>query len=131
MSSNLFPPRKDQAYFDVSAIEAGLFYLPDSVVVSPATPGARRYVPSLAFVLRHSVSGTYVLFDLGVRKDSNNLAPAAQARVEKMFAPIKIEKDVAESLQEHGVIPRDINTIIISHLHWCVFYLLDILIELP
>ena len=71
-----------------------------------------------------------MLFDLGVRKDSNNLAPAAQARVEKMFAPIKIEKDVAESLQEHGVIPRDINTIIISHLHWCVPYLSDTLIVL-
>lgn len=112
--------KQDQAFFDVSPFEAGMLSLPDYMCISsPSNPDARRLVPSLAFLLKHSVSGSLVLFDLGSRK-LDDLSPAARSRVKSYFSPFSLDKDVAETLKDGGVEPRDINTVIISHVHWYV-----------
>ncbi|KAL9616106.1 MAG: hypothetical protein Q9160_008990 [Pyrenula sp. 1 TL-2023] len=58
-----------------------------------------------------------VIFDLGMRKDYQNLAPALQPFIQNPKATIEIEKNVVEIIQEHGVDPSSIQSVIWSHHH--------------
>jgi hypothetical protein len=66
-----------------------------------------------AFLLEHS-SGRRVMFDIGIRKDTENLAPA----ILKTFAnpdgsfPFKVEKDIPTQLKEGGIELDTIDTVI-------------------
>lgn len=72
--------------------------------------------PCFSFLIEHPSSRSLV-FDLGVRKDWQNLAPA----VTKMFAALEweltVQKGVRQQLEEHGVNTKAIEGIIWSHSH--------------
>ncbi|KAG1804612.1 hypothetical protein EV424DRAFT_1474425 [Suillus variegatus] len=85
-------PSDEQAYMYVSALEV---------------------CPSLAFCLRHSKSNKRVVFDLGIRRDIKEFAPAATER----FLPT-VKQTVAESLEAGGVQPSSVDVVVLSHLHW-------------
>lgn len=118
MPLELPPPANDQPYFTVSPVEAGTLCLADHMFVSPADPNAYRIAPSLAFVLRHSVSGSYVLFDLGMKKNLEEYTPIDQTSFKTRFYPCVVNKDIAESLNECSLNPSDVDTVILSHVHW-------------
>jgi glyoxylase-like metal-dependent hydrolase (beta-lactamase superfamily II) len=74
--------------------------------------------PAYAFLIEHSTSGRKVLFDLGVRKDFQNLAPPVQNWFKESGASCSVEKDVRTILDEGGVEVNEIESIVWSHWHW-------------
>lgn len=75
-------------------------------------------VPSWAFLIEHPPSGRRILFDLGVRKDWQNLAPPILSWMKQVNASCKVEKDVRQILEEGGVKGQSLEAIIWSHWHW-------------
>ncbi|KAI0317779.1 Metallo-hydrolase/oxidoreductase [Amylostereum chailletii] len=117
MTTPLPSPTRQQPFFQVSAIEAGIVNVPGPFFVDPSPPGSRWDLPALAFLLRHSATGQYFLFDLGIRTDYHNLTPATAKRI-SMFEPIRVSRDVADALAERDLKPSDIAHVCISHAHW-------------
>lgn len=111
------PPAKDQAYVDVSALRAGMIEIPLEWVIDTAKPGERLNLPALSFLLKHSKTGDTFVFDLGIRKDWQNIGPGAAERLKKMQFSIDVQQDVVESLAAGGLSADDIKNVCISHLH--------------
>lgn len=111
-------PGSNQAYCDVSALEAGILELRHDMFISNPKPDATSLSPSLSFLLTHSNKpNTRFLFDLGIRRDWENLSPECINRIKEWF-PLQVPQDVTESLAKGGISPSDITTICLSHLHW-------------
>jgi glyoxylase-like metal-dependent hydrolase (beta-lactamase superfamily II) len=92
--------------------------IPLSLLVSPRIHGFDTLTcPAYAFLIEHP-SSRKLLFDLGVRKDHENLAPLVASRLRDSGWSISVEKDVRELLEENGVRPEEIEGIIWSHYHW-------------
>lgn len=92
-------------------VSPGQFFEPEIKGTSQVT------IPVFSFLVEHD-SGRKVLFDLGVRKDWENLAPATLQRLRIGGWEVKVKKDVREQLEENGVAGKDIESIIWSHWHW-------------
>ncbi|KAI0642893.1 Metallo-hydrolase/oxidoreductase [Trametes meyenii] len=123
MSSNLpstnlpLPePQPGQPYMEVSALEAGFLELRWRLFVEGAGPTESTMCPSLSFLLRHSVSREYALFDLGIRRDLEVHPPAIQQL--NAGRVVTIPQTVHESLRKGGIAPQDVKTVVISHLHF-------------
>ena len=88
---------------------------------SPSIRGFESFdAGTWAFLIEHP-SGRQLLFDLGLRKDWWNIAPASGLRglVESgEVKEIKVQKNVARILEENGVRLKDIEGLIWSHFHW-------------
>ena len=92
------------------------YHYPPSHIPAPFT---HLNCPCFAFLIEHPPSGQKVLFDLGMRKDWQNLAPSIVSMIKTVGADIKVEKDVSEILEAGGIDLKDIDGII-----WrCVFTL--------
>lgn len=115
--TSLPQPAIDQAYCTISALEGGHLSAPLSFLVADAAPDAIVHLPSLAFLLRHSRTGETLLFDLGARKDFEKLPPAVLQLITSAMQ-ISVPQDVPESLRKGGLAPSDIDTVVLSHLHW-------------
>ncbi|KAI0330516.1 Metallo-hydrolase/oxidoreductase [Cubamyces sp. BRFM 1775] len=114
--SPLPDPVPEQAHMEVSALEAGQLELRMRLFVAGSSPTESKLAPSLAFYLRHSASGQQLLFDLGIRRDLNTHPPAVQQL--NAGRAVIVSHSVEESLQKGGIEPVDVQTIIISHLHF-------------
>lgn len=118
--SQLPPPRENQAFCYISALESGFLWLELQFFITTAKPGDELEVPSLSFLLRHSATKQNILFDMGIRKDKENYPQPVKTR----FFPAAVEKQakvplsVVESLGKGGLQPDDIHHIVISHCHW-------------
>ncbi|KAG1793261.1 beta-lactamase-like protein [Suillus plorans] len=106
-------PSDEQAYMYVSALEGGHMNVPLDLILAGDQPDEPIVCPSLAFFLRHSKSNKRVVFDLGIRRDIKEFAPAATER----FLPT-VNQTVAESLEAGGVQPSSVDVVVLSHLHW-------------
>ena len=115
-SPSLPSPFTDQAYINVSALEAGIIYLPSKLYVMGASPSDVIKCPSLAFLLRHSKSNAHIVFDLGIRKDIGSYPPSIKETLKEL--PVEIPQDVAQSLEKGGIRPAEVETVIVSHLHF-------------
>jgi glyoxylase-like metal-dependent hydrolase (beta-lactamase superfamily II) len=116
-TTTLPPPAADQAYMDVSALEAGNINLPIDKLIADTEPEIVS-VPSLAFSLRHSKTGFQLVFDLGTRRDFEGYPPATQQRIQRLGFSPTVTHTVAESLEKGGVAPHEVDAVIVSHLHW-------------
>ena len=114
---SLPPPVPDQAYMHVSALEAGIIYLPIEKVIADVEPQIVS-CPSLAFLLRHSKTGYQVVFDLGTRRDLDAYPPAVHKPLRELGISPTVPQTVAESLAKGGVAPNEVDAVILSHLHW-------------
>ncbi|KAH9480449.1 Cytochrome P450 monooxygenase mpaDE [Psilocybe cubensis] len=110
-------PAENQAYCNVSALEAGLIDLLDTMFITNAVSGMVTKAPSLSFLIRHSTRNENFVFDLGIRKDWENYPPAIVEWAKKTY-PVDVKQDVVESLQKGGLQPTDIKYVCLSHLHW-------------
>ena len=124
MSSNrLPPPKQDQVYVEVSAVEAGHLTLPEHLFVTDADPEKRVTVPSLAFLIKHPSKSTpsqpaTILFDLGLKRDLSAYPKAMHAHIAKR-QPCSASPDAAASLRAANLDPEsDIDYVILSHTHW-------------
>lgn len=87
--------------------------VPAHALFTPSVPGFETALPapSYCFLLEHP-SGKKVLFDLGIRKDWYNLAPAIVERFKKVGHQPSAEKNISEILDEAGVGKENINAVI-------------------
>lgn len=109
-------PNSNQPYCTVSALEGGTLSLDYAAFNDNAIPGEIHRVPSLSFLLRHSANKKRLVFDLGIRKDWQNLPPIILRWNEDFLS--EVEQDVVESLAKGGLTPDDIDTVCLSHVHW-------------
>lgn len=112
----------DQTYVTISALQAGHLTLPEKLFVTDADPEKRATVPSLSFLVQHpsksSPSRTEKLvFDLGLKRDFSGYREAQQHHISQR-QPTTVSPDTAESLRKGGLDPKDIDTVILSHVHW-------------
>ena len=115
---NLPPPVEHQAYCIVSALEAGILSLPASFVFDSQDldPSSRWDVPCFVFLIQHTASKKYILFDLGFRKDHENLPPECVAAL-KHGAPIRVSAHLDDKIRAGGLDPAEVSQIILSHAH--------------
>jgi glyoxylase-like metal-dependent hydrolase (beta-lactamase superfamily II) len=74
--------------------------------------------PSYSFKITHPTQGI-ILFDLGLRLDwQEHLPPPSKQLIKENNWTFKLEKDVAEILQENGETLESVKAIIWSHFHW-------------
>ncbi|KAK4631306.1 Cytochrome P450 monooxygenase mpaDE [Fulvia fulva] len=125
-SSPLPAPSNDQNYVELSPIPGGSITLADNFFVHPATPGAKRTVPSLTFLVKHPGTSLYggnatepfhMMFDLGLRKAQNRYPENLQKHIDGR-APFKLEPGVAAQLEAGGLSPGEIDLVILSHVHY-------------
>ncbi|KAL0569719.1 hypothetical protein V5O48_012234 [Marasmius crinis-equi] len=102
---------------DGSKILAALF-------LTPVLPGRDFLEPLPAYVFlveRVDKDGKKrrIMFDLGTRKDQENIAPKMKEAAAKMGPHVKlvVDKDVVEQLTEGGINLESIDTVIWSHTH--------------
>lgn len=87
--------------------------VPSSLFFGPDISGNHFMdCPAYSFLIEHAASGQKFLFDLGVRKDWENLVPTLANHIKQEKWQINVEKGVAEILEEGGIKPKDINGII-------------------
>ncbi|KAH8807140.1 beta-lactamase-like protein [Xylogone sp. PMI_703] len=84
----------------------------------PHIPGHDKIsCPSYSFLIEHA-SGRRLLFDLGMRKDWENLAPKIVDTIKEHGWNVKASKNVSEILTEGGVSLSSIEAIVWSHWHY-------------
>lgn len=89
-----------------------------SGLFGPAIPGHDKIsCPAYSFLVEHA-SGRKILFDLGMRKDWENLAPKIVNTIKSHGWRVSAEKNVSEILEEGGVELKSIEAIIWSHWHY-------------
>ncbi|KAI9068340.1 Metallo-hydrolase/oxidoreductase [Trametes sanguinea] len=108
----------DQAYIRVSALEAGRIEIPLDWAIDTAKEGEKSVVPALSFLLRHTKNDDLFVFDLGIRKDLENLPAGYLARIAKMGFRTEVPLDAADSLARGGLQPTDITHVCYSHIHF-------------
>ncbi|PON20006.1 metallo-beta-lactamase superfamily protein [Trichoderma gamsii] len=74
-------------------------------------------IPSSSYFIEHP-SGRRLMFDLGPRKDLENLSPMLSKRMAKGGWQAEITQEVPEALQQHGIPIESIENVIWSHWHW-------------
>ncbi|KAJ8127730.1 hypothetical protein O1611_g5910 [Lasiodiplodia mahajangana] len=103
------------------ALSAGHFTLPEEQFVHPSSPGARKTVPSLAFLMQHfntkSGKTTRIVFDLGLRRVVGRYSEPIQRHLATR-QPLTTDPDVVKSLAAGGLTPNDIDFVFYSHVHW-------------
>jgi hypothetical protein len=91
--------------------------MPLSMIMGPHIPGHSDLLcPSYSFLIEHP-SGRKVLFDLGTRKDTNNLPPTIISLINSPGCDFNAKKDVAEILEESGIDTGSIEAVVWSHWH--------------
>lgn len=109
-----------KATVTASALHGGTFTLPLNLFIQDASEAERSLVPSLCFLLVHQdASGkpTNILFDLGVRRNTQDYIPPIRDHLHTR-QPMNTMPDVHQSLVDGGVRPQDISHVIVSHVHW-------------
>lgn len=74
--------------------------------------------PAYSFLITHPTLKRSILFDLGVRKDFENLPPRIWGGLKNYGWDIKVEKSVRDILESNGISPSTIEGMIWSHWHW-------------
>lgn len=128
--SVLPPASSNQSYVTVSPIAGGFITLSDHFFVHPAEDGAKRTVPSLTFLIQHhgnaeqsvghptGKSGPInFMFDLGLRKAQDRYPKHMQTHIDGR-APFTLEPGVAAQLQAGGLDPKDVDLVMLSHVHY-------------
>jgi glyoxylase-like metal-dependent hydrolase (beta-lactamase superfamily II) len=115
-------PVQNQTYVTISALEAGQLTLPENLFVTDAHPDKRATVPSLAFLIHHPSDADFLrygrlVFDLGLKRDFTGYREAQQHHITQR-QPTTVTPDAAGSLRKGGLNPTDVDTIILSHVHW-------------
>ncbi|EOA87941.1 uncharacterized protein SETTUDRAFT_27877 [Exserohilum turcica Et28A] len=108
-------PAPNQTYVTISALQAGHLTLPEKLFVTDADAEKRATVPSLSFLVQHHSSK--LVFDLGLKRDFSGYREAQQHHIAQR-QPTVVSPDAAESLRKGGVDPGDIDTVMLSHVHW-------------
>ena len=120
------PAGPNQNYVTISPMTAGHITLPEYIFYEPSDIDSKKYVPSLAFLVRHPDATLFsrgdkksfsLMFDLGVRADPSLYVPVLQKHI-KSRSPIVHRPSVKDHLAFGGIPAEDIDAVAISHVHW-------------
>lgn len=102
-----------QATVSVKAFDIGHLTAPSSLVFAPVLPGQEVATGEMhSFLIEHGASNTRVLFDLGIRKDVQNFAPAIAGLFSSGLFQSQNATDIAKQLQQGGISLSSIDTVI-------------------
>jgi hypothetical protein len=88
-------------------------HMPVGSMFEPSIEGHTRLAsPSYSFLVENEYLGSKILFDLGTRKDWREQLPGILKMTEDFGWDVRVEKNVADILQEHGVSLNAIDAII-------------------
>ncbi|KAK4463683.1 beta-lactamase-like protein [Cladorrhinum samala] len=91
----------------------------DHFLDPPIEGHGRLAGPAYSFLIQHPKLGRRLLFDLGIRKDFENLArPIAEILRQKPVPRVVVDKDVRQILEENNVDPASIEAVVWSHHHF-------------
>lgn len=128
------PSSPSNATCNVWLLQAGGLTLPEEMVLLPgpdedngsihadrSKDGEKRkfYVPDYCFLIEHASSKKHYVFDLGMRKDLENLPPYLVKNVLPQFGCEPLSP--ADILNEHGAPeqqPEKVEAVIFSHMHF-------------
>ncbi|KAK2786350.1 hypothetical protein FQN53_006718 [Emmonsiellopsis sp. PD_33] len=119
-SSSLPPAPSPTATCTLTLLPAGRIHLQSSHFVSDPIPSdpPTLHCPSMSWLLHHPATNTRLLFDLGLRKDSQNYIPPIAERIRTRVS-IDVVEDVYDGLKKAGLdAQKDIDVVIFSHLHY-------------
>ncbi|KAJ6584951.1 beta-lactamase-like protein [Mycena capillaripes] len=89
------------------------------MVMRPVPPGHEALsCPVFVFLVEHALTGRRVMFDLGLRKDLENMAPTFAEAFKTGKFTVPIERDILEQLLDDGVDLNSISAVIWSHAHF-------------
>ncbi|KAK0452797.1 beta-lactamase-like protein [Desarmillaria tabescens] len=112
-----------QSIVTVKAMNVGApsTILPAAHFLEPVLPGYETMTaPIYACFIEHKATGKRLMFDLGLRKDQESFPPAIQQLLTLWKTHgfgMSVDMDVFQKLQEGGIDPATINTVIWSHSH--------------
>lgn len=114
------PSQKRDKFVTVSALFGGSITLPERFFVKPAIHDACQTVPSLAFLITHKATAdeiTRIMFDLGLRSTE---AAYTEAQRKHLLSrkPYTLGPGIADLLADGGILPGDIDMVILSHVHY-------------
>jgi len=113
-------PQSDK-FVKVSIIDSTSYVdLPAELFLKPAYKGNDRLAgPTFSFLIEHD-SGKRILFDLGIRKDADNMAPSIVHSFKSQGWSVGAKKNTADILQEadFDIQGGAIDSVIYSHHHF-------------
>ncbi|KAF7522902.1 hypothetical protein G7054_g11990 [Neopestalotiopsis clavispora] len=74
--------------------------------------------PCFAFLIQHPTLNRSIVFDLGIKKDLENLPPPLLERFKESGYTVDVPKHVREILDEGGVDTQSLEAVIWSHWHF-------------
>lgn len=87
--------------------------IPVPIFLQPAYKGFDKTdIPVYAFLIEHPPSGQKLLFDLGTRKDWEDLAPSAVKQIKEIGLTIDVQDNITDVLRAGGVDPKEISSVI-------------------
>ncbi|KAJ7695485.1 beta-lactamase-like protein [Mycena rosella] len=93
--------------------------IPASMFFTPVLPGHDYFpAPMFAFLIENTTTKQRVMFDLGPRKDLENVAPAVVHLFKMSGLSMPVERDIVEQLVDTGVTLESISAVIWSHSHF-------------
>lgn len=102
----------------VSLLPSGFLTLPEHFFCADQhDKSIRNLVPSMSFLIQHPSSGKKIVFDLGIRKNLDDYPADIQPHL-RTRQPLHTVPDVCDSLRKGGLYPSDIDTVILSHVHY-------------
>jgi len=126
MPPNAVPPPdlkipSSQSTVDVSIIDTTtrIWNVPTSLFLTPSYASFPTLnCPAYSFLIRHESTSTNLIFDLGLRKDYENMPQPILDRLQNGGWGVKVDKNVSEILEENGIKTSEVSAIIWSHHHW-------------
>ncbi|KAJ7642783.1 beta-lactamase-like protein [Mycena polygramma] len=85
----------------------------------PTLPGRDTVtVPAFSFLVEHTSSQKRLMFDLGIRNDTENFAPSVEGFFSSGIAQVDAPKGIHELLEDGGISLSSIDSVIWSHAHF-------------
>ncbi|KAJ6581615.1 beta-lactamase-like protein [Mycena capillaripes] len=85
----------------------------------PVLPGRESATsPLFSFLVEHKNSEKRLMFDLGMRTDTENFAPSVVSFFTSGIAQLESQKDITELLQDGGISLASIDAVLWSHTHF-------------
>lgn len=83
-------------------------------LMGPAVAGFSTMpeIPSWSFLVESATTGRKALFDLGVPKDWQAMAPEVVRHIRASGWDVEVQKDTADILQEHGYVLDEVGSLV-------------------
>ncbi|KAJ7633720.1 beta-lactamase-like protein [Mycena rosella] len=88
-------------------------------VIAPVVPGHETLtVPTFSFLVEHNTTQKRILWDMGIRKDTQNAVPLYAEGFAAGFIAVEQTGDIASQLEAGGIPLTSIESVIWSHAHF-------------